>query len=191
MPQQYIIPISSPNDKREYRALTLPNGLRVLLIHDAECTAAAAATASDPPAAGIKRRPGEAGMHSSDADEESLISRDEDEDEDDDESMSDGSSNGSEARGLLHAADANPRHPRRHPRFSALQPSVFSAPTLCLPSLLPSLPPTFPQEEEHEHVRPQQPGMHRHHAAGPTKRAAAALSCGVGSFTDPWHAQVI
>ena len=35
-PNTYVEPIKSPNDKKHYRYLSLPNGLTVLLIHDPE-----------------------------------------------------------------------------------------------------------------------------------------------------------
>jgi hypothetical protein len=37
-PDSYVEPIKSPNDKKHYRYLSLPNGLTVLLIHDPEIT---------------------------------------------------------------------------------------------------------------------------------------------------------
>ena len=43
-------------------------------------------------------------------------------------------------------------------------------------------------EAEHEHVRQHRP--HARHAPPPAvKKAAAALSVGVGYFSDPWHLQ--
>jgi hypothetical protein len=45
------------------------------------------------------------------------------------------------------------------------------------------------EEEEHEHVHHHAP-KHAHHPAKPVKKAAAALSVGVGSLSDPWDLQV-
>lgn len=44
-------------------------------------------------------------------------------------------------------------------------------------------------EEEHEHVHHHDP-RRAPHRAGPVKKAAAALSVGVGSLSDPWELQV-
>ena len=44
-------------------------------------------------------------------------------------------------------------------------------------------------EEEHQHVRHHGP-KHAEHPAKPVKKAAAALSVGVGSLSDPWDIQV-
>lgn len=44
-------------------------------------------------------------------------------------------------------------------------------------------------EEEHKHVHHHGPRL-GHHPAKPVKKAAAALSVGVGSLSDPWDLQV-
>eukprot|EP00887_Chlorella_sp_A99_P000580 scaffold17.g580.t1 len=141
-PPQVIVPRSSPNDKRQYRALTLPNGLRVFLISDPE-VAAGAAGATDPGAAAAAARQ----KACSDGDDVDSLMGDGDEDEE----MEEGSSEeGSEEEGSEEEGSEG--------------------------------------EGEHEHVH-QHSGQHRHHPAGATKKAAAALACGVGSYTDPWRAQ--
>ena len=97
---QCTIPRSSPNDKRGYRAITLENGLQVLLISDEQVAAGPPATADGgevAATAGSHAHPGEEEVCSDDDDADSLLSGDED--------MSEGSSEEGSEVGLHYVAD--------------------------------------------------------------------------------------
>lgn len=124
--------ISSPADHRVYRAITLPNGLRALLIHDPQIVLDGGENVANG-AAGhhgeLKEDP--AYMSGSDGDESESGS----EPSGSDSGSEDGSESGSEG------------------------------------------------SEDEQHVRPHKPRSA--HPAGGVKKAAAALSVGVGHYSDP------
>ncbi|KAJ7533128.1 hypothetical protein O6H91_13G034400 [Diphasiastrum complanatum] len=173
--QDEIEIVKAPSDKRQYEVLHLANGLRALLIHDPDIASPAYShEGADAANIGSWSRDDRDSEHlcedNSDGSEESCGEEDEEltgSDEDEEEEFRDGTNSGSEKAASRKGPDRSHSH-------------CNHADGECVGN------------ESHDEIynenEEELDGDHRSGVA-PTKKAAAALCVGVGSFSDPRDAQ--